>query len=106
MTHGRQYNGENAMALNKKQLDTLTQILLEDDTDSDDVLEYNDAFRGIIYNFEDELDLTLDADDRKALFANCMKTFTDRELSAAFPLGFVRGLKDALEITETFTITI
>ena len=94
------------MALTKKQLDILTQILLEDDTDSDDVLEYNEAFRGIIYNYEDDHDVALDPDDRKALFANCMKTFTDPELGAAYPLGFVRGMKYALEIIETFTITI
>jgi len=94
------------MALTKKQLDILTQILLEDDTDSDDVLEYYNALSGIVEDFEENHDLTIDTDDRKALFTNCMKTFTDPELGAAYPLGFVRGMKDALEITETFTITI
>jgi hypothetical protein len=100
--------GETKMAtLTQQQLDILTQILLEDDTDSDDILEYCDNLRSIVHRFEEEVldDAELDLDDKKVLFDNCMKTFADPELCAAYPLGFVRGLKLALEVTETYTLT-
>ena len=96
------------MALKKKQIKELAQLILEDDTDSDDTLEYNEAFRSIIYGYEeDELnDKSLTDEDRKAVFAKCMKTFADPEMNAVYSLGFIRGLKDALEITEPVIITL
>lgn len=97
--------------LNEDQVEDLATLILEDDTDSDDVIDYSQAVRSIVYGFEEEFyeqgDMQgIDSEDRKAVFAKCMETINNPDYNAVYPLGFIRGLKDALEITDPVTITL
>lgn len=98
--------GEVEMALKKKQIKLLADQILENDTDSDDAADFCSDIRSIMYGFEDDEGIELEDADKKAVFERCMKTFTDPEYNAAYPIGFIRGLMYACEIKEPVTITL
>ena len=97
--------------LTEDQVEDLATCILEDDTVRNEVIDYNHAVRDIVEAFEEEFyaegDMQgIDSEDRKAVFAKCMETFNNPDYNAVYHLGFIRGLKDALEITDPVTITL
>lgn len=92
--------------LTKDQVAELAKLLSAKEIKGDHI-DMCDAFRGIIYNFEDSIDTELDDGDRKAVMAETVGyAFMNTNFSAEYKGAMLDPLKEALNIVGPFKFEI